>query len=93
MNDLVTPAPMAPVVRIGVRGLPNLTDNMITGGLYVLIAATPSARFPILAGSLGSALNDDLPCTVIVPVNPELFVQRIESFGHLNLSEVTTKAR
>lgn len=93
MNDLVTPAPMAPVVRIGVRGLPNLTDNMTTGGLYVLIAATPSARFPILAGSLGSALSDDLPCTVIVPVNPELFVQRIESFGHLNLSEVIANER
>lgn len=80
MNDPAALAPIAPVVRIGVRGLENLTNHMISGGLYILIAETPSARFPMLAGSLGSALKDGLACTVIVPANPELFIQRIESF-------------
>lgn len=79
MNDPAL-APIAPVVRIGIRGLENLTNHMISGGLYILIAETPSARFPMLAGSLGSALKEGLACTVIVPANPELFIQRIESF-------------
>ena len=59
---------------------------MSGGGIYVLIAETPSARFPMLAGSLASAINDGLACTVIVPANPALFVQRIESYGHIETS-------
>src|ERR1035437_5184800 len=70
MNDPVPPVPLTPIVQIGIRGLPNLTNSMISRGLYVLIAETPSARFPMLAGNLGSALKDELPCAVIVPANP-----------------------
>lgn len=80
MNDPAAIEPEVPVVRLGVRGLDNLTNNMIGGGLYVLVAETPSARFPLLANSLGSALRDGLNCTVIVPANPESFIQRIQSF-------------
>jgi cellulose biosynthesis protein BcsE len=88
MNDSVTPTQTASMVRIGISGLPNLTDCMSTGGLYVLIAETPSARFPILASSLCHAFDDNLTCTVIVPSNPENFIQRVESFGSLNSTEL-----
>ncbi|QDL53088.1 BcsE family c-di-GMP-binding protein [Rhodoferax aquaticus] len=77
-------APNIPVVRVGVSGLPNLTDSMTIGGAYVLVAETPSARFPLLAASLSSALEQGLPCTVIVPANPEQFIQRIDSFVPLD---------
>lgn len=80
MNDPAAMATEGPIVRMGIRGLDNLTNNMIGGGLYVLVAETPSARFPMLANSLGSALRDGLNCTVIVPANPESFLQRIQSF-------------
>lgn len=93
MNDEATLAPTVPVVRIGIRGLTNLTNNMIGGGLYVLIAETPSARFPMLAGSLGSALKEGLACTVIVPANPEQFLQRIESFDSSITPELITANR
>ncbi len=86
MNDPVPHTAMTPAARIGIRGLPNLTDNMMVGGLYVLIAETPSARFPILAGSLACAVEDGLMCTVVVPAEPELFIQRMESYGDLQVS-------
>ncbi|MBA3057511.1 MAG: hypothetical protein KJ614_16950 [Gammaproteobacteria bacterium] len=86
MNHPAVPASPASVARLGVRSLPNLTDSMSGGGLYVLIAETQSARFPILASSLASAVNDGLVCTVIIPANPALFVQRIESYGHIDTS-------
>ncbi|MFZ4480932.1 MAG: BcsE family c-di-GMP-binding protein [Rhodoferax sp.] len=81
MNDSTAFAPITPAVQIGMRGLVNLTNNMISGGLYVLIAETPSARFPMLAESLGIALKEGTHCTVIVSANhPDLFLQRVESF-------------
>ncbi len=80
MSEPAAIAPVAPVVQIGIKGLTNLTNNMVGGGLYILIAETPSARFPMLAGNLGSALSNGLTCTLIVHSNPELFIQRIESF-------------
>lgn len=86
MNHPAIPASPPSVARLGIRGLPNLTESMSRGGLYVLIAETPSARFPILAASLASAVNDGLACTVIVPANPALFVQRIEYYGHIDAS-------
>lgn len=93
MNDPVTLLPVSPAVQLSIRGLDNLTNNLIVGGLYILIAETPSARFPVLAGSLGAALKDGLPCTVIVPSNPESFIQRIESFGHSITPGLTTSDR
>lgn len=81
MSDSSTPPQIPPTARLGVSGLPNLTDSMIAGGLYALIAETPPARFPILAGSLDIALQTDMPCTVIVPSDPKSFIQRLASFG------------
>ena len=61
---------------------------MISGGLYVLIAELPSARFPLLAGGLGSALGANQICNVIVQNNPELFIRRVESFDCFNVSKM-----
>ena len=90
MNDSATPAAAKPVIRLGIRGLPSLTGNMINGGLYVMIAETPSARFPILSANLANSLKGGLPCTVIVPSHPELFLQRVEASGEINASELIT---
>ena len=74
---------MMPNVRIGIPGLPNLTNNMVQGGLYVLVAETASARFPLFASSLGCSLKDGRRCTAIVPGNPEHFIQRLETLGDM----------
>ena len=66
---------------------------MISGGLYVLIAELPSARFPLLAGGLGSALKANQICNVIVPANPELFIRRVESFDCFNAPEMMAANR
>ncbi len=86
-NSLISPS-IPPAVSIGIQGLPNLTAEMISGGLYVLIAELPSARFPLLAGGLGSALKAHQICNVIIPTNPELFIRRVESFDCFNAPEL-----
>lgn len=88
LNNPLIPSSMTSAVGIGIQGLPNLTANMISGGLYVLIAELPSARFPLLAGGLGSALKSNQICNVIVPANPELFIRRVESFDCFNAPEL-----
>lgn len=93
MNDPATHKPISPIVELGIRGLDNLTNNMIGGGLYILIAETPSARFPVLAGSIGMALKGGLSCTVIVPSNPESFIQRIEAFDKSITPDLITSNR
>lgn len=93
MNDPEGMATEGPIVRLGLRGLDNLTNNMIGGGLYVLVAETPSARFPLLANSLGSAIREGLKCTVIVPANPESFLQRIQSFDRSISADVIASRR
>lgn len=93
MNDLATSAIPAPPVRLGIQGLPNLTDSMNAGGLYVLIAQTPSARFPMVAETLASALGENVTCNVIVHSNPASFIQRIGSFGLLNTPELLASNR
>jgi cellulose biosynthesis protein BcsE len=93
MNDPSKPIAMVPTVRIGIRGLPHLTNSMINGGLYALIAETSSARFPMLASSLDSAIKDGLSCTVVVPSNPEQFIQRIESFGQVKVGALYAQNR
>jgi cellulose biosynthesis protein BcsE len=80
-------AALMPPVRLGVRGLPHLTSNMVSGGLYVLVAETPSSRYPLLASSLSCALKDGRPCGVILAGNPEHFVQRLESLGGVPATE------
>ena len=93
MSDPTVFSPLSPVARIGIPGLPNLVDGMVSGGVYVLIAETPSARFPILAGSLACAVSEGLVCTVVVPAEPEQFIQRIESYGDLNVHELLAANR
>ena len=93
MNNSVTSAPKSPVIRIGISGLPSLTNCMVAGGLYILVAELPSARFPMLSGSLAGALNDDVPCTLILPADPSSFIQRIESFGGINTTEMINADR
>lgn len=93
MDELTNVVTTAPLVRLGIQGLPNLTDCMNAGGLYILIAETPSARFPIVAKTLANALNEGVSCSVIVHSNPESFIRRIESFGHLNTPELLASNR
>lgn len=87
MNDQSLARPPASAVQFGIHALPLLSSGMVSGGLYVLLAEIPSARFPILAGSLASALETGTECNVIIPANPELFIQRINSFGELDAQE------
>lgn len=87
MNDSTLPAFSTPVVQLGVHALPLLSGGMVSGGLYALLAEIPSARFPILAGSMASAIEGGIKCSVILPNNPELFLQRINSFGELDAQE------
>ena len=88
MNHPVIHPSMTSNVGIGIQGLPNLTASMMNGGLYVLVAELPSARFPLLAGGLESALRANQTCNVIVHNNPELFIRRVESFDCFNASEL-----
>lgn len=93
MNNSVTSAPIIPVIRIGISGLPNLTSSMVAGGLYILVAEIPSARFPMLSGSLAGALSDRVPCTIVLPADPLSFIHRIESFGGINTTELINADR
>lgn len=93
MNDPISHPPLTLSARFGVRGLPFLVGSMVGGGVYALIAETPTARFPILAESLNSAIQDGLVCTVVVPAEPALFIQRIESFGDLKAHELLATNR
>lgn len=68
-------------VALAIDGLPTLTNSMIAGGLYVMIAATPSARFPILAASIGHALDSGAAVNVVVPAHPALFLERMSALG------------
>ena len=93
MDDSATLVTAAPSMRLGIQGLPNLTDSMNAGGLYILIAETPSARFPILAKTLTTALTNGVTCNVVVHANAESFIQRVESFGQLNMPELVASGR
>jgi hypothetical protein len=81
----------AKIVRLGVPGLPSLTDQLMPGGLYLMIAETASARFPILASTLAHGLGSGTQCRIVVPQNPEVFVQRLESFDNLNVNQAIQK--
>lgn len=84
MHDTLIPPSTA---RLCIPGLPSLTDRMMNGGLYALIAETPPARFPILTSSLGDALHEGLPCTVILPSQAEVFIDRVESFAQFDTAQ------
>ena len=93
MDDAIVLTTKAPAVRIGIRGLPDNVNSMLGGGLYVLIAKTTSARFPMLASSIASAFEDGLECTLVVPANPAQFIQRIENLARINTSELVAANR
>ncbi|MBS3996542.1 MAG: hypothetical protein KGZ67_04295 [Hydrogenophaga sp.] len=93
MDDAPAPVSRGTVVRIGIRGLPDLASSMLGGGLYVLIAKTTSARFPLLAGSIARALEDGLESAVIVSANPAQFIQRIESLARLDTAALVAAQR
>lgn len=71
---------LLPNVRLGMRGLPNLTGNLVSGGLYVLVAENASARFALLANCLDATLKDGRQCHLVIPGSPELYLQRLDSF-------------
>jgi cellulose biosynthesis protein BcsE len=79
-----------PTVRLGIPRLPSLTDGMVSGGLYIFVAESAATRFPLLSYNLKSALDQQIPCTVILPQNPEVFIQRIESFGNVSIAQACT---
>ncbi len=81
----------AKIVRLGVPGLPSLTDSLMAGGLYLLIAETASARYPILATTLAHSLGSEIQSRIVVPQNPEVFVQRLESFDNLSVNQAIQK--
>lgn len=80
------------VVQVGIRGLPGLAGSMVAGGLYVLIAKTTSARFPMFAGSVAQAIEDGVTSTVI-SANPAQFIQRIEAISGIDAAELVNSRR
>ncbi|MFZ6747122.1 BcsE family c-di-GMP-binding protein [Undibacterium sp. JH2W] len=66
---------------LSIPGLPSLTDQMLNGGLYALIAEMPPARVPVLASSLQYAWSKQQHCTIILPSHPEAFLERIDALG------------
>lgn len=72
---------------LGIPGLPSLTDSLMIGGLYVLVAETASARFPLLSASLATGLHNGIQCRIVLQQNPEVFIQRIESLGNVNVTQ------
>lgn len=80
-------------VDLAIEGMPTLTNGMIHGGLYVMIATTPSARFPILASSIAHALHGGVVVNVVVPAHPALFLQRVNAFGNIDTAGVLAEQR
>lgn len=91
--DEPSSVPTSPFARLGVLGLPNLTDQMVAGGLYVLVAETPPARYPLLAASVQSVLQTFTPCTIVVPNEPAGFLQRLGSFIDIHVAELVRSKR
>lgn len=83
MPDNSTTTTLLPNVRIGIRGLPNLTGNLVSGGLYVLVAENASARIALMANCLDAALKDGRRCFSVVPGSPDIYLQRLDSFPGL----------
>jgi cellulose biosynthesis protein BcsE len=87
-------APVIPnVIRLGIPGLASLTDSLMRGAAYAVVAEAPPARYPLIASSLGSALKQGLPCTVILPGQPEAFIERINSFHQFDLKAALARGQ
>ncbi|MFZ6876177.1 BcsE family c-di-GMP-binding protein [Undibacterium sp. Di27W] len=74
-------SPVLANASLSIPGLPSLTDQMLNGGLYALIAEMPPARVPVLASSLQYAWSKQQNCTIILPSHPEAFLERIDALG------------
>jgi Cellulose biosynthesis GIL len=80
-------------VDLGVSGMRDVTADMVSGGMYGLQVRTSSARFPLLASSLKSALATGLPCTLITGANPETVLQRLQQSGGFATNELLADNR
>lgn len=85
MDEPLSPSSSATTVRLGVEGLSNLTSEMLPGGAYALLASTPPARYPVLAASIVTAVNAGKPCALVVAGHPELLIERLKSFGQIDI--------
>ncbi len=81
------------VVRLGIPGLASLTDSMMAGSLYALVAEAPPTRYPLIASSLAHALKHNIPCTIVVPANPEQFIARIKGFAQFDMDTAVAEGR
>jgi Cellulose biosynthesis GIL len=80
-------------IDLGVSGMRDVAANMVSGGMYGIQVRTSSARFPLLASSLQSALATGLPCTLITGSAPEDVLHRIEQSGGFNVAELLADGR
>jgi hypothetical protein len=80
-------------VDLGVSGMRDVTADMVSGGMYAIHVRTSSARFPLLASSLKSALATGLPCTVITGASPEDVLQRLQQSGGFAVDELLADNR
>ena len=87
MSGVVSPN----VVRLGIPGLVSLTDSMMSGSLYALVAEAPPVRYPLIASSLFGALKQQLPCTVILPGSPAEFIERVGRFGQFDMRKAVAE--
>lgn len=68
-------------VRLFISDLPEVTDTMIPGGVYAMIAETPPARFPVLAVSMSGVSQSGITVTLLVATAPKVFIERISQLG------------
>lgn len=82
-----------PAFHLAVPGLPSLTDRMLPGWVYALVSEMPPARFPLLAGCLGSALANGRRVTIIVATSPEFFLERMVALGQSAVMEALSSGQ
>ncbi len=80
-------------IKLGISGLPELSSDMICGGLYAIKVRTPSARFPLLSSSLQGAIESGIRCTVITGSTPEDLLHRLEVPGGFSCTEPLADGR
>jgi hypothetical protein len=80
-------------IPFGIDGLDDAGSDLISGGFYAIKVKTPSARFPLLLGALRNAVDLGLHCAVISGKSPEDFVQRLDAYGVLPVSDLVTEGK
>lgn len=75
----------------GVRMLadsPDASDGLVPGGTYALLAETPPARLPLMAGVLQTAEAARVPVTLLLPTqSPAVFMERVRVAGYSQISD------